>query len=150
MKKKKDQKAPEKIEEKQKFTLPHYFSDRELLDIGKEQSKIIQKIVELKAEKKSSAKQFDSDIALQEQLMNEKANKINSGSEERLVECLVTYHEPVEGEKTIVRLDTNEKVETVEMTNADYRLFYGDEELQKLEDIKNNPEENESEGNDDN
>ena len=125
--------APESYEEINKLTLPYHFTQDELLKMGNEQSLAIQKIGELKAEKKSLSKEKDSEISEQEAILNSLANKINTGKENRLIDCRIIYHSPKEGEKTIIRMDTNEKVEVTEMSNEDYRLQFSDEELEKLE-----------------
>ncbi len=46
-------------------------------------------------------------------------NKVRDGFEYRDIECEETYNDPVNGQKTIRRLDTFETVKIVEMTESD-------------------------------
>jgi hypothetical protein len=47
---------------------------------------------------------------------NELAHQIKKRGENRAVECLVEFHQPNVGEKTIIRLDTGEQVRVEPMT----------------------------------
>jgi hypothetical protein len=59
--------------------------------------------------------------------LSELGKKIANGTEKRDVTCEVRYHVPVNGKKSIVRLDTDEVIEVLNMTPEEMQedLFQG-------------------------
>lgn len=74
---------------------------------------------EIENDKKSVTADFAARLAESKAKIDRISNNINSGYELRRVNVEIRLHDPVEGKKTIVRLDTNEVVETVQMSDAE-------------------------------
>jgi len=73
-------------------------------------------------------------IARMDETQRKVASAIRTRCEIRMVRCWVTYHEPCEGMKRVVRMDTGDVVSEEPMTDAEKQLnlFASIEDLEKL------------------
>ncbi len=102
----------------QKITrsLKHEFSASELKDLAEVMAN---KNVEL-TQKELERKKINSALKAEEDevraTINSASNKYSNGYEYRDIDCVVKFHKPTTGMKTIIRKDTFEVVEEVKMT----------------------------------
>ena len=76
-------------------------------------------IDQTKTARKQKAKEFGDLLAGLEDRQRELSRAIRTGTEERLVACVVNFHTPIEATKTIVRLDTGEIVSEEPMSSEE-------------------------------
>ena len=98
------------------------FTDAELNQMGQDLASSLDAIKQLEMQMKSSKKDYERKISLEEQSVSSFTSKLNAKHETREVECKVELHTPVEGKKTITRLDTFESWEEP-MESRDWDLF---------------------------
>ena len=98
------------------------FTSTELLVIGKSLAELRQQREALENDKKRVVSDFSAKLAAVDAEESIAANKIASGYEIRAVECRVLLDAPERGQKTLVRLDTDEVAAVEEMTDADRQL----------------------------
>ena len=98
------------------------FTNSELLVIGKSLAELRQQREALENDKKRVVSDFSAKLAAVDAEESIAANKIASGYEIRAVECRVLLDAPEPGQKTLVRLDTDEVAGIEEMTDADRQL----------------------------
>jgi hypothetical protein len=113
----------EAVEEKKEITVKEYlkysFSDAELLNLSKTLAKHNQDLAEIEGQKKRVMADFGAKIQGEESNIGELSRKVSSGYEFRNIECVVTYHDPTQGKKTIVRTDTGEVVRVDVMSHSE-------------------------------
>ena len=95
------------------------FTTEELKEIGIQLALANQKRERLEDDKKQSMSQFKSELDAAEAQIKSLAQKLARGSEDRSIDCDVLYNTPTEGTKTIVRGDTGETVQIVNMTDGE-------------------------------
>lgn len=120
--------------QKVKRTVKYEFTDAEKLELGRDLSLRSQDLRTLEDQKKSVVSDFGSRMTIAREQIGSLSDKVASGYEMRDVTCLVDYHEPEMGKKTMTRTDTGE--EWVEpMNETDHNLFtqWEDRERERLE-----------------
>ena len=98
------------------------FTNSDLLVIGKSLAELRQQREALENDKKRVVSDFSAKLAAVDAEESIAANKIASGYEIRAVECRVLLDAPERGQKTLMRLDTDEVAGIEEMTDADRQL----------------------------
>lgn len=98
------------------------FTDSELNKMGQDLASSLDEKKQLEAQLKSAKKNYEGKIGMEEEAISSLTSKINLKHESREVKCDVILHHPVDGKKTITRLDTNESWEEP-MESRDYDLF---------------------------
>lgn len=87
---------------------------------------------DLEISKAETAKSYKEQIDSVQHEINKQIPIVESGEEERDVECLIFYNDPEKGKKRIVRSDTNEEVAIALMTNEECAdLFYNSKDDSK-------------------
>lgn len=99
--------------------LPVKLKGNELTAKGKELGEAVQKLHDLEEEKKSTVKELSNGVIAQETLVDKLAQITTTGVEYRPVLCQWRYNFPSEGQKTLIRLDLDEVVESEEMYESD-------------------------------
>lgn len=99
--------------------LPCALTQAEILDASDKHVAALQAIKELEAQKNSAKKQYDSQIAIEDGKSQRYCNMLLTKCEHREITCVVEYHTPDDGRKTIRRTDTNDIVAVEMMTAAD-------------------------------
>lgn len=112
--------------------LPVQVGDQERLTIGIDPSEMIAQREQVESEAKETAQRFKDDLTAMRTRINYLAKIVETGEEDREVECYWQYHDPFRGNKALYRSDTGELVESKEMVEADYQLI-ADEQQTKLE-----------------
>jgi hypothetical protein len=107
-----------------KFTeyLKYTFTDAEITDAAKELARAAQQRTSLEQRKKEVDSQLKADIEAQNSIVGRLSSYINTGYEYRDIECRVELDTPEQGKKRIVRLDTEEEVKVVPMTDMDRQM----------------------------
>lgn len=95
----------------------------EILALGKDLGNQIAALNDLEAEKTSVVKEYNMRLTAHETIINRLARIQQTGQDERPVNCEWHYHLPEKGWMTMIRLDTNEVVETREMRDRDYDAY---------------------------
>jgi hypothetical protein len=124
-------------------TLRYDYTQEEMNDLSKHLAENTKKLVSVKEEKGSVVAQYTARVKEVESKNNVLSNQISDGWEHRDVVCEVKYHQPVEGKKTITRVDTFESWEE-KMEAWEFNLFTqpfaegdegdeGDEDLNEAE-----------------
>jgi hypothetical protein len=101
---------------KSKRMLDCILTDQELAECGKELARTNQRKARLEAEKKSTASHYKAEMDQCDAEIEQLSLKSTTGVESRMVECQLFYNNPEDGLKTLIRLDTEEKVYTEPMT----------------------------------
>lgn len=102
--------------------LRYDFTATEIYDLSVKLANKTQDMAGKKQEKKSITSQLKSELDVIEADVSSLSNKVANGYEMRKVECEIKYHKPKQGEKTIIRKDTNEK-SIEKMTSEEWNLF---------------------------
>jgi hypothetical protein len=107
-----------------KFTeyCKYTFTDAEITDAAKELARAAQQRASLEQRKKEVDSQLKADIEAQNSIVGRLSSYINTGYEYRDIECRVELDTPEVGKKRIVRLDTEEEVKVVPMTDMDRQM----------------------------
>jgi hypothetical protein len=122
------------ISKTERRTLRYEYTQEEKNDLSMQLAENTKKLVAVKEEKQSVVAQYSSRVKEVESRTNVLSNQIYDGWEHRDVECKVEYHKPVDGKKTITRLDTFEVWEE-KMESYEFNLFnqptdeFGEEDL---------------------
>ena len=95
------------------------FTTEELKEIGVKLALENQRKERLEDQKKQSQSQFKSEIDAADARIKSLSQKLARGSEDRDIECDVLFNTPKEGQKTIIRSDTGETVQTIPMTESE-------------------------------
>lgn len=103
--------------QKTERTLRCRLTPDEIREIAKGCAEAVNKRDQLKADKKRVSKDFDAQISAVEARISSDSEKVRSEYELRLVPCVEHYDMPRRGQKTVVRGDTGEPVEVLEMTD---------------------------------
>jgi hypothetical protein len=106
-----------------KRSLRYDFTAVELHERAQQLAKKNKEVQTLRDEKKSLISQLKARIDGAEADVNLLSNQVAEGWEYRNVECEVTYHQPVQGKKTIIRTDTGKKVSIESMADHEWDLF---------------------------
>ncbi|MEN6533817.1 MAG: hypothetical protein ABFD89_09160 [Bryobacteraceae bacterium] len=102
--------------------LTYTFTDPELLELAREQSRVIQEKGVLEKKKSELAKSLGGEIEGKQSRIDKIAECIRSGYEWRDVEIEVRLDSPENGKAEIVRLDTGEVYKTRPMTPDELQL----------------------------
>lgn len=107
--------------------LMYRFSDQELLDMAREQSRTIQEKTTLEKKKSELAKTLAGEIEGKQGLIDKLSECIRNGYAWRDIECVVYYDSPKPGMAEIVRTDTGDIAKIRRMTSDEmqYRLELG-------------------------
>lgn len=98
-----------------KSNLQYAFTPDELIALGKELGESQIKLRQLDDDRKMVADEWKAKISSAEAHINSLSNKTSSGYEYRDIECTVTLDDPVAGDKTVRRNDSNEIVKIMPM-----------------------------------
>jgi len=106
---------------KKKITLPLRceYSELELAEKRDELSTIIVRQGEVESRKADVNRGFKEELDGLYSRASELAHQIKARGQNRSVECVVEFHKPNVGEKTIIRLDTGEMVRVEVMTEEE-------------------------------
>ena len=93
-------------------------------ELARELSRYLQDRTQIEEDKKARMSEFSAQLKLVIAKINDLSGKVNSGTEFREVECEVLYNLPDNGDKTILRTDTDpyEIVRVEEMTEGEKQL----------------------------
>jgi hypothetical protein len=106
----------------EKRSLKYLFTDAELLIIGRYSAELHSQHCAMEDDKKRVVSDFSARLAGIEAEQGIAARKIASGYEHRNIECRVILDAPARGQKTLIRMDTEEA--SIEMmTDADRQLL---------------------------
>lgn len=93
--------------------------DRERIELGRQLAEAAQKLETIAEDKKSAMAQFSADKSAAEAKIGSLSNQIANGYRVEAVKCSWLFDSPEVGKKQLVRMDTKEVVETLDMTDAD-------------------------------
>lgn len=99
--------------------LQYSFSDPELLDMAREQSRTIQEKGTLERKKSELAKTLAGEIEGKQATIDRISEGIRNGYEWRNIECVIRYDSPRSGMAEIIRTDTGEVAKTRRMTSEE-------------------------------
>jgi hypothetical protein len=102
--------------------LKYEFTDAEIADMARELARHNRRIASLEEDKKSVVAQFKADMDKVSADISRLSQFIVTGSEFRNVECTMVLDTPETGKKTVTRLDNNEVVRIVPMTDEDRQM----------------------------
>lgn len=105
--------------EKTRRWLKYAFSPTEITSFSQDLASRVQSLNRLEEEKKEIADSFKARMSAEGAKINQISLWITNGFDFRDIDCEVQYHTPKTGVKSIVRLDTGELVETIEMGDAE-------------------------------
>jgi len=109
-------------------------SDDEVRSRGDYLVELIARMDAVSEERSNVAKRYKDQLSGLAETQRKVASAIRTRCEIRMVRCWVTYHEPCEGMKRVVRMDTGDVVSEEPMTDAEKQLnlFASIEDLEKL------------------
>jgi hypothetical protein len=96
--------------------LRYDFDPRELREIARDLADELQRVYDLRGEKKTTVAGLEAAIKLAEETTASLQRKYRLGYEMREVECMALFHEPRDGMKRIARRDTGEVLEETAMS----------------------------------
>lgn len=102
--------------------LQYQFTDAELLDLAREQSRILQEKASLERKKSEVAKTLAGEIEGKAGTIDALSEKIRNGYEWRDIECVLYFDQPTPGMAMLIRTDTGEVVKTRRMTAGELQL----------------------------
>lgn len=94
-------------------------TDKERIELGRQLAEASQRLETIAEDKKSANAQFAADKSAAEAKIGALSNQIGSGYRLDQVRCDWLMDSPEAGKKQLVRLDTKEVIETLDMTDAD-------------------------------
>jgi hypothetical protein len=123
---------------KVKEYLRYQFSEEETREIAKHLALSVTNKTRAEEEQKSAVAQFKQRIELEVAMIQRLSNNINMGWEMREIECVVEFHKPKQGIKTIIRLDTGEIVRELKMSGGELqeKLFPATEVLSVTDEVE--------------
>lgn len=95
------------------------YTDAERLELGKKLAESHNDLAKINADFDSVKTEFKAKISAEEARIVDLSNKVSSGHRMEPVKCKWRMDQPKVGMKELVRLDTNEVIETLEMTEHD-------------------------------
>jgi hypothetical protein len=110
-----------KFMETVKRTLLYKFTPGELKVVAEEMAAQVEALDMVESDKKEANDQFKDKIERHKRLIKEAARKINTGQEQRLIDCTVDK-DHVQNVVRVFRLDTHELVEERAMTKEERQL----------------------------
>ena len=111
--------------------LQYFFSDPEILEMAKEQSRTLQEKGTLEKKKSELAKTLAGEIEQKQAIIDGLSRGISSGYEWRNIECIIKLDDPKQGQATIYRTDTGESAKVRRMTAEEMQFqldLQGEEE----------------------
>lgn len=109
--------------------LPCELSERELQERSDELANEVAKLREVEAEKREVMREFGDRIKAHDLVIDSLSKIVRDRSEEKEVPCLVVWNAPKRGMKQIIRLDTNEVVDELDMTDNDKQRAADEQQL---------------------
>lgn len=106
-----------------KRSLRYDFTAVEIHDLSLELAKKTKELSALTEEKKTVVSQYGARLNEVKATTNKLSNQVADGFEFRDIECVIEYHKPQQGKKTIIRKDTNKVAMIETMSEYDYNLF---------------------------
>lgn len=109
--------------------LKYVYTQQELVELGREYAYANRQLAELEDQKKSVVAQLNSQISAQKEMVNILTSKVGNGYRYDNVECLIDFHTPEKGTKTLTRTDIDESRKEMElsftekMTEKDWMLW---------------------------
>ena len=127
------------MKKKATLTLRCEYTDAELAFKRDELSTVIVRQSEVELRRSEVNRGFKEELDGLYSRASELAHQIKARGESRDVECVVEFHKPNVGEKTIVRLDTGELVRVEVMTEDERQEEFGfdDETSAQIKDLIN-------------
>jgi len=104
---------------KQQRNLRYNFPQDEINELSQQLAERVGEHDKVEADKKSAASQFKSQIDQICAEMRTLGAKVTNKYEFRDIECEIHYHEPKQGMKRLIRMDTLEVIENGAMTDAE-------------------------------
>jgi phospholipid N-methyltransferase len=118
----------------EKRWLRYDFEPDEVHQLSVEMANKVQELQQVEQEKKSVTSSYTSRANSLKSHINDLSNKVASGYESREIDCLVKYHEPKQGWKTLIRKDNSKKIEE-RMLPSEWTLFTQPLENEELETV---------------
>jgi hypothetical protein len=116
----KNRKDGEAVQEKEmKKFLRYEFSEAELQEFSKALAREVQDMASLEHAKKEAVTGYAAQIEARKCEVAKLARNISNRHEYRNIDCVVEFHKPNTGWKTVARKDTGEVVEEIAMTTAE-------------------------------
>lgn len=106
-------------------------SDPRLAEIAREMADNLERVKVLE-DNLDAAKEAKKEVPALMQHVRELGSFIKNGAESKQVECRIVYDDPEAGVKSIYRTDTDEHVESMEMTGAELQGELSIDEKGKL------------------
>lgn len=95
-------------------------NDAQIIEESKTMSSLIEKRNEIDEEKKRITKEMGDEMKGYDLAIGRMAKIVTEGKAELVVAVEIEYHKPARNMKRIVRMDTYEVVEEVDMTERDF------------------------------
>jgi hypothetical protein len=95
------------------------FTQQEIRELGRDMAREAQAVYDARAEKIATVAQLAAQIKAAEKRVADLAEKINTGYELRPIECIEVMDSPRPGRKSILRIDNQELLEELQMTEAE-------------------------------
>lgn len=105
-----------KPEKKHAEFLKYTFGDDELREIAKDLARENQEAETIDREKAQVVSAFKTRLTVAQAKIAKFSAWIREGADWRMIDCITRFHNPEQGERTTVRLDTGEVVRTVRMS----------------------------------
>ncbi len=118
----------------EKRWLRYDFEPDEVHQLSVEMANKVQELQQVEQEKKSVTSSYTSRANSLKSHITDLSNKVASGYESREIDCLVKYHEPKRGWKTLIRKDNSKKIEE-RMLPSEWTLFTQPLENEELETV---------------
>ena len=109
--------------------LPCELTDDQVNEVAKELAKNVAEYNALEEEKKQVTKDYAERLQLIDTLQRQLAKVVETGKEERPVMCEWDYHSP-RNMKRLIRQDTFEVVEVLEMNDRDHEAYAAEMQTQ--------------------
>jgi hypothetical protein len=106
-----------------KRSLRYDFSAVEIHDLSLELAKKTKELSSLTEEKKTVTSQYSARLNEVKATTNKLSNQVADGWEYREIDCVVEFHKPQHGKKTIIRKDTDKVAMIETMSEYDHNLF---------------------------
>lgn len=94
-------------------------TDKERIDLGRKLAEASQKLTSINDDKKAAMAQFAADKSAAQAKITTISQQIENGYRIESIRCEWLLDTPTTGKKQLVRLDTKEVVETLDMVDAD-------------------------------
>ena len=102
--------------------LQYHFTDPELLELAREQSRTIQEKGALERKKSEISKTLAGEIENKQGQIESLTERVSNGYEWRNIECVIHFDRPTPGMAQVIRTDTGDVVRERRMTAGELQL----------------------------